>query len=200
VSDTVPDTMPAKPFEVNVVPVQSSFVGGLIDDISTLGEPVPPLHGALEKDSTVGDSVTTMDYDYAKTCLLDKSVSSSGGALGDGTNLYAWSLAQSQTLFSEEASFEAQFRGERMPKKEEFYDVLVPPGKLGISIDTPDEGPPRFHVIKDSSCVMGKIKIGDKLLAVNDKDVRAMTAIRVSKMISEQSDIERKLSISREIW
>ena len=77
-------------------------------------------------------------------------------------------------------------------------EVYAPPGKLGVVIDTPDEGAPVVHAIKDSSCIADQIKVGDKLIAVDDEDVRAMTAIKVSKMISRKSaNPTRKLTIVR---
>ena len=62
-------------------------------------------------------------------------------------------------------------------------EVFAPPGKLGVVIDTPDIGPPIVYSIKDSSCIADKIQVGDKLFAVDDEDVRDMTAIKAAKAV-----------------
>ena len=82
--------------------------------------------------------------------------------------------------------------------KEVFLDIYAPPGKLGVVIDTPDDGAPVVHAIKDSSVIADKLQVGDKLVAVDDEDVRTMTAIKVSKLISRKSaNATRKLSVIR---
>lgn len=82
--------------------------------------------------------------------------------------------------------------------REELIDILAPAGKLGVVIDTPDDGAPVVHAIKDSSVIADKLQVGDKLVAVDDEDVRTMTAIKVSKLISRKSENPtRKLSIIR---
>jgi C-terminal processing protease CtpA/Prc len=44
------------------------------------------------------------------------------------------------------------------------------------------------------------VRVGDKLVAVDDEDVRTMTAIKVSKLISKKSSNEtRKLTIIRHV-
>ena len=71
--------------------------------------------------------------------------------------------------------------------KEEIIDVYCPPGKLSVVIDTPDDGAPVVHVVKDSSVVADQANDGDKVLVVDDEDVRVFTAIKVSEMISRKN-------------
>lgn len=79
-------------------------------------------------------------------------------------------------------------------------DVFAPPGKLGVVIDTPDDNAPVVHAVKDTSPIVDQVRVGDKLVAVDDEDVRAMTAIKVSKLISKKSTQEtRKLTIIRHV-
>lgn len=79
-----------------------------------------------------------------------------------------------------------------------FIDVFVPPGKVGIIIDTPDNGPPVIHAIKDTSAVRNQICVGDQLIAIEDEDVREMTAIHVSRIISSKIfNPQRKFTIMR---
>jgi C-terminal processing protease CtpA/Prc len=72
--------------------------------------------------------------------------------------------------------------------------------KLGVVIDTPDDGAPLVHAVKDSSVIADKICVGDKLVAVDDDDVRSMTAIKVSKLISKRNNNpSRRLTVVRTI-
>ena len=102
--------------------------------------------------------------------------------------------------FDTGGSFEDAYRGAGGNVKEDLLHVFAPPGKLGVVIDTPDDGAPVVHAVKDSSVIADKIQVGDKLVAVDDEDVRAMTAIKVSKLISRKSaNASRKLSIIRTV-
>lgn len=84
--------------------------------------------------------------------------------------------------------------------KEQIIVINAPAGKLGVVIDTPDDGAPVVHAVKDSSVIADKIQVGDKLIAVDEDDVRQMTAIKVSKLISKKSaNPTRKLTIVRSI-
>ena len=75
--------------------------------------------------------------------------------------------------------------------------IVAPPGKLGISLDAPESGCPFVHSIKESSPLFGKLEPGDRLLAVDEEDVRLHTAIKISKILSRRSDRERMLTIVR---
>ena len=78
--------------------------------------------------------------------------------------------------------------------------MYAPAGKLGVVIDTPNDGAPIVHAVKDSSPIADKIQVGDKLVAVDDQDVRTMTAIQVSKLISKKSvNASRKMTVIRHI-
>lgn len=153
------------------------------------------------------DSVATVDYDYSKAYGGggDTSVSSAGGTFGSQTHGQSFldprtAGATGATLggFSDADSFEDVYRDPNANVKEELLHVFAPPGKLGVVIDTPDDGAPVVHAVKDSSVIADKIQVGDKLVAVDDEDVRSMTAIKVSKLISRKSaNPSRKLTIVR---
>ena len=144
-----------------------------------------------------------MDYDYSKAYGGggDASiVSSVGGTLGDNTRFTgAEQLPSSRAALG--ASFESDDHGRRNSNsnvREEIIEVLAPAGKLGVVIDTPDEGAPVVHAVKDSSVIADQIQVGDKLIAVDNEDVRSMTAIKVSKLISKKSaQPTRKLTLKR---
>jgi hypothetical protein len=162
----------------------------------------PALAVCTTASDTCFSSVATVDYDYSKAYggAGDTSViSSSGGTFGDNTQPTAGEVAAS-TLAARQAlgaSFdsEAQFREE---VREEVLVIDAPPGKLGVVIDTPDDGAPVVHAVKDSSVIAHMIQVGDKLVAVDETDVRSMTAIKVSKLISRKSaNPSRKLTVVR---
>ncbi|KAL3908046.1 MAG: hypothetical protein SGILL_008633 [Bacillariaceae sp.] len=174
------------------------------DDVSTLHDP----HVAGGKANGHGDqSVATVDYDYSKAYGTgETSVSSAGGTFGsngqsmlDPANAAATGAALGPGPFDDDGSFEAHFRTPGTNNKEEILHVFAPPGKLGVVIDTPDDGsPPLIHAVKENSVIYGRVQVGDKLVAVDDEDVRTMTAVKVSKLISRKSaNPSRKLTIVR---
>eukprot|EP00567_Pseudictyota_dubia_P009254 CAMPEP_0197436788 /NCGR_PEP_ID=MMETSP1175-20131217/4183_1 /TAXON_ID=1003142 /ORGANISM="Triceratium dubium, Strain CCMP147" /LENGTH=595 /DNA_ID=CAMNT_0042966169 /DNA_START=710 /DNA_END=2497 /DNA_ORIENTATION=- len=181
------------------------------DEVSTLAEPTPRMGVIQGGESLAGygdQSVATVDYDYSKAYGGggDSIVSETGGTLGSGTRGGATATGESaaagpsaagasQSVFSDSSFTEL---GGSSGVKEELIDIYAPPGKLGVVIDTPDDGPPVVHAIKDSSVISDQLKVGDKLVSVDDDDVRSMTAIKVSKIISRKSaNPTRKLSIIR---
>ena len=145
-----------------------------------------------------------MDYDYTKAYGNgDTSVSSAGGTFGSNTqniSLPANAGATGAALgtYGDDGSYDNHFRNSGNNVKEEILHIFAPPGKLGVVIDTPDDGAPVVHAVKDSSVVVDKVQVGDKLVAVDDEDVRTLTAIKVSKLISRKSaNPSRKLTILR---
>ena len=55
-----------------------------------------------------------------------------------------------------------------------------------------------MHAIKDTCPIRNEIHVGDILIAVDDIDVTAMTAVEVSRLISKKSNQERrKLTLIR---
>jgi hypothetical protein len=160
---------------------------------------------------TYGDqSVATVDYDYSRAfggAGGDLSlVSDAGGTLGSRTGrtgaeeypeaMTAVPGSSGNTIFSDDPTFDQAYEDLR----EEVLDIYAPAGKLGVVIDTPDDGAPVIHAVKDTSPIFNKVQVGDKLVAVDDEDVRSMTAIKVSKLISRKSNnASRKLTIIRHV-
>ena len=152
-------------------------------------------------------SVATVDYDYSKAYggAGDTSVSSAGGTFGSNAhNQFASDAANAAATgaalgaLDDGGSFHASYRDPKANVREDVLHIFAPPGKLGVVIDTPDDGAPVVHAIKDTSVIASKIQVGDKLVAVDDEDVRSMTAIKVSKLISRKSaNPSRKLTVVR---
>jgi hypothetical protein len=151
-------------------------------------------------------SVATVDYDYSKAYGGggDTSVSSAGGTFGsnvqgvstlDPTKASAFGAVDE---YPDDDSVELRYRDPKAVVKEEYIEIMAPAGKLGVVIDTPNDGPPIVHAVKDSSPIENEIRVGDKLVAVDDEDVRRWSAIEVSKLISRKSiKPYRKLGIIR---
>ena len=140
-----------------------------------------------------------MDYDYSKAYGGggDTSVVSSvGGTLGDATRQTAGEVAAGRLALG--ASYDDNIRDSSRIPREQVIVVEAPAGKLGVVIDTPDDGAPVVHAVKDTSVIANQIQVGDKLIKVDDEDVRSMTAIKVSKLISKKSaNPVRRLTIVR---
>jgi len=175
-----------------------------VDEVSTLAEPMPRLGVMSSSDISYAGyedkSIATVDYDYSKAYGGNNSFTASSFSRRQQSQPSPPSQQPHQSsfsVFSDDASFDAHYQE---PYKEHTIEVLAPAGKLGVVIDTPDEGAPIVHAIKETSCVADKLKVGDKLLRVDEEDVTAMTAIKVSKLISRKSaNAVRKLTIVRTV-
>lgn len=184
------------------------------DDISTLGDPIFGPGGgmalaAVERDERTA-SVVNM-YDYTKEYLLGQDVkdAATSGASIDSPSAKSSILDMSRAgpgtvaneMFADDASFEEQFAGDDdsadAGKKPYRFEAEVPPGKLGMVLDTPNGSPPIVHAIKPDSVLFDKVQVGDLLLSVDGEDVRSMSAIQVSKLISIKSDRRRLLCFAR---
>jgi len=198
------DRQPDKTFQRTDAPAGPDRVSSNIfvepqDEVSTLGDPMyAPTGGmlmaGLEKDETVSPSIVSGDYDYARaygdnqttpsisTATIDKMISSNPDDQTSGRDSTSLPFQADNSLFSDDSSFEQQFH-----EPETRFQVDAPAGKLGVVIDTPSGGVPVVHAIKDSSVLAGSVKVGDRLISVDDEDTTALTAMQVSKLISSKS-------------
>ena len=80
----------------------------------------------------------------------------------------------------------------------EKYIVVAPAGKLGVILDNPDDGAPVIHTVKDTSPMLGKINVGDRLVNIDDVDVSGFTPAQVVQLLSTKStNPERLLTMMR---
>lgn len=174
------------------------------------------------------DSIPTIDSDYKNINSGNFSLSDAGGTVFSGSQQQslsnftqtAWPISP-MSPFGASTSVEGgpverrQFNdyygndtSNRRPsshliqsphsKREEMLEIYAPPGLLGVVIDTPGGASPVVHAIKDTCPIRREIYVGDKLVAVDDVDVRNMTAVDVSKLISKKSgQAKRKLTVIR---
>jgi C-terminal processing protease CtpA/Prc len=83
----------------------------------------------------------------------------------------------------------------------ETFEVIAPSGKLGVVVDIPPDrrGAPFVCDIREESPLYGQIEPGDKIYAVDDEDVRKMSAIKVSKLLAQKAEQpERIITVFRE--
>ncbi|GAX10002.1 hypothetical protein FisN_25Lh150 [Fistulifera solaris] len=174
--------------------IQTEIVVDRQDDVSTLGDPV--FTGVMAMDVVDRDERTASvadDYDYAKEYLMgqarERLLSVDSGPSGKTTATFP-------RVFADDASFEQQYEDDQPPEDKKF-EVHVPPGKLGMVIDTPNGGVPIVHAIKPESVLADKVVVGDRLISVDGEDVTSMTAVQVSKLISVKSNEDRILKFVR---
>jgi hypothetical protein len=79
------------------------------------------------------------------------------------------------------------------------FEIRVPPGVLGMVIDTPGGSTPVVRAVKNNSVLVGQVLIGDRLLSVDHIDVTKMPAMQVSNLISTRSHQSRVLLFVRPI-
>lgn len=75
--------------------------------------------------------------------------------------------------------------------------VLAPPGKLGIVIDTTLEGPV-VHKVNPGSALEGMLSAGDIIVAIDDVDTRAMSASAITALMVKTANQERQLTVLSE--
>jgi hypothetical protein len=67
-----------------------------------------------------------------------------------------------------------------------------------VIIDNPNGEAPMIHTVKEMSPLADKVQVGDKLVAVDDENVCAMAAKKVSKLLNTKANNpSRKLTIMR---
>jgi C-terminal processing protease CtpA/Prc len=75
------------------------------------------------------------------------------------------------------------------------YDVFAPPGAIGIVVDTTKKGC-IVHSLKKTSPMQGLINPGDLIVALDDFDVRRMSAASLTKLMAKKSkQPERKFTL-----
>lgn len=75
------------------------------------------------------------------------------------------------------------------------YDVLAPPGAIGLVVDTAKQGPV-VHSLKKNSPMIGLINPGDLIVALDDQDVRKMNAASLTRLMAKKSkQPERKFTL-----
>ena len=208
--------------EINVE--RQDDVSTLGDPVGWGGMMVSAAGGGHVEDRTA--SVAT-DYDYARAFLgggtlggRDRLESTDSEAFAQSSNTASsasgfskqtTALAATHAVFADDASFDEVFDRNNIkidtahPRDESSssvrqirFRVDVPPGKLGMVLDTPNGGAPSVHAIKSDSVLRDQVRVGDYLVECDGEDVSRMTAVQVSKLISMKSNQERLMVFVRQ--
>ncbi len=133
-------------------------------------------------------TVGTVDYDYVAAFRGGAGSSHSDvprqPRVDAQTMTAATPAGSGNTIFSDDRTFDQAYEDVR----ELLLDVYAPAGKLGVIIGTPGNGALMIHFIKEGSQMANKVRVGDPLVAMDDDDVRAMTAVNMSKLISTKAN------------
>ena len=73
--------------------------------------------------------------------------------------------------------------------------ITVPPGKLGVVIDTTTQGPTVYEV-KSGSPLENKIQPGERIIAIDDVDTSKMSASAVTKVMTRNMEMQRKITVA----
>merc|ERR1711971_1446711 len=104
-------------------------------------------------------SDATLNYDYKRAARSHNSgMSESGISSSGGSNVI---------VPTDDATLDAHYVAE---EKFVRYEILAPPGVLGLVLEADDEGVPVVHTIKESSPLRDQVVIGDKLVMVDGVD------------------------------
>ena len=150
-------------------------------EVSTLGDPIPesvlPMRNGGDASTTGTQSI---DYDFDKAFVDQKSITESHVAESTdnpyNTNSHLGSLG-----------FDAE--GSNLDPKEQEFEVVAPAGLLGLILESDiDDGRPTVHNVKPNSVLCNVVKVGDRLLSVDNVDVTKMRASDVSQLIASKRD------------
>jgi len=171
------------------------------DDVSTLGGSVLAGMNYVEGAEDEPTASVNNDYDYVKQQYRSQCFEDTRSrAQTESSNPTFFSSESKMTgfmgksLLADDGSFEDQY-GDYDGKKG--FEVEVPPGKLGMVVDTPNGGVPEVRAIKSDSVLFGRVIVGDQLLAVDEEDVTAMSAVEVSTLIARKAKQKRVLAFYR---
>ena len=83
---------------------------------------------------------------------------------------------------------------------EDLVEVVAPAGKLGVIVDMHPTGPPAYVCeVKGSSPLLGELRRGDTIVAVDGEDVQTLSAVSISKLLARKSrNARRRITVLRE--
>ena len=86
-------------------------------------------------------------------------------------------------------------------RSEKILQIIAPPGKLGVVVDTPPGGGCAYICeIKISCPIRNEVQLEDRIVAVDRDDVQKLSAVDVSKLLAKRSrNAERKITVLRKV-
>lgn len=87
-------------------------------------------------------------------------------------------------------------------RREEMIIIHAPSGRMGLLFDTTSgkgaASLPIIRAVRDSSVVAGEVRVGDRLLAIDDTSVVSMSSVQITKtLVDKIGQPTRKLSLLR---
>ena len=77
------------------------------------------------------------------------------------------------------------------------FEVVAPPGMLGLVIDSPNGSVPLIRAIKPTSVLYPQVQVGDRLISVDHQNVTSMSATEVSNLITQKQHLNRVFVLCR---
>ena len=103
----------------------------------------------------------------------------------------------SRSVYSLAQTPKYAFKG--LPVNRAQFNVIAPPGKLGIVVATCSEGLMMIHGINCGSPLEGLLFKGDLIVTVGDKDTRELNAHDLALLLASHSKFERKIAVLRSL-
>jgi len=151
-------------------PMNHEF-GGVADDVSTIGDPLPPgmARDMIHDDPTIAGNVS-LPWDVQQD-------------IHGNTSLRSIDDTSSNLVSKDDCTLENQYNAVAQ------FEVAVPAGMLGLVLESSvEDGVPIVHAIKPTSPLADLVKIGDALIKVDGIDVAYRHASDVSRLIAKRKD------------
>lgn len=88
-------------------------------------------------------------------------------------------------------------KGHALSAKNEIIDLVIPPGKLGLTLVAADALWPLIQIIDDGSAVSGLVEVGDLLVSYEGKDVRVINQEDMTEIMNEPCEHNRRITLLR---
>ena len=131
------------------------------------------IRGSLDANADDDDDLS-FDRQFADT-MDDEEIMTAVGSMN-------WSRASGHVRAAAAADMAHRIRP---------FEVRVPPGMLGLVMDSPNGSVPVIRAIKPSSVLYPQVQVGDRLISVDHENVTNMSAIQVSNLITQKQDQHR---------
>lgn len=167
---------------------------GPADDVSTIGDPYfGEVNTVPHADATVGESMISSEQQMYEYGVRRGRLGTGGGSTLNTTGQSTIGANMYKNMFADDNTLEGVYRSPINSREENGSSalrqltVVAPEGKLGIVVDNQTGDMPIVHAIKETSALKGKVSVGDFLISVDEVDCRGMSAVQVSKLISNRS-------------
>lgn len=116
-------------------------------------------------------------------------------AVGDSSSSLENGVSHSS---SSEYSNAQPLGAQPQPRSSDPFEVIAPPGKLGILLSTIPpgnrNGPTHISQVRSTSVLAGKVHVGDMFVAIDDnEDVIHMNSKEITQLMGSKSEFERVL-------